>query len=274
MKEPKWTKAQAEAITTRGGTVLVSAAAGSGKTAVLVQRVIEILTDRENPVDANKILVVTFTNAAAAEMKQRIAQRLTQLITQNPKDQNLQRQRTLISAAQICTVDAFCLELVRGNFQFLDIAPDFRLGGEKEIELLEEDSAQEVLETYYQREDPAFANLVELVSSGQDDGGLTRTLKTLYKFIRSHPFYHRWLDEKLMQYDENLSVEDTAWGQVIRHYAVNAVDYAISLVRCALEEIRDDTAMSKAYLGAFEGDLSSLEQVALKLNIGTWDEVC
>lgn len=161
---PKWTDAQQKAISCRGGTVLVSAAAGSGKTAVLVQRVIDILTDREHPVDANKILVVTFSNAAAEEMRQRIHSRLSELIAQNPADSYLMRQRTLLSAAHISTVHSFCLDLVRANFQLLDIPADFRLGSDSEIKLLEEDIAKETIEQNYEENDGRFSDLVELVS--------------------------------------------------------------------------------------------------------------
>ena len=212
---PKWTRAQQQAISCRGGTVLVSAAAGSGKTAVLVQRVIDILTDREHPVDADRILVVTFSNAAAEEMRQRINARLSELLAENPTDSYLLRQRTLLSAAHISTVHSFCLELVRANFQLLDIPADFRLGSQNEIDLLEEDVAVQTIEQNYEDNDGSFSDLVELVSSGRDDKGLQDTLHRLYGFVRSHPFYREWLDEKLLMYDDTIPVGQTVWGQVI-----------------------------------------------------------
>ena len=167
--------------------MLVSAAAGSGKTAVLVQRVIDILTDREHPVDADRILVVTFSNAAAEEMRQRINARLSELLAENPTDSYLLRQRTLLSAAHISTVHSFCLDLVRANFQLLDIPADFRLGSQNEIDLLEEDVAVQTIEQNYEDNDGSFSDLVELVSSGRDDKGLQDTLHRLYGFVRSHP---------------------------------------------------------------------------------------
>lgn len=271
---PKWTPAQQQAISCRGGTVLVSAAAGSGKTAVLVQRVIEILTDRENPVDANKILVVTFSNAAAEEMKQRIQARLSELIAQNPTDVYLMRQKTLLSAAHISTVHSFCLDLVRANFQLLDIPSDFRLGSESEIKLLEEDIAQETIEQNYEDNDGRFSDLVELVSSGRDDSGLMNTLKRLYSFVRSHPFYRSWLDEKLLMYDDNIPVGETVWGKVILSYAVDAVSYAQSQLRRAIDEMKGDSVMEKAYLTAFESDLAMVENLHYQLNVGSWDDIC
>ena len=271
---PKWTEAQQKAISCRGGTVLVSAAAGSGKTAVLVQRVIDILTDRQNPVDANRILVVTFSNAAAEEMRGRIQTRLNELIVQNPADSYLQRQQTLLSAAHISTVHSFCLELVRANFQLLDIPADFRLGGENEIKLLEEDIAQQTIEQNYENNDGRFSDLVELVSSGRDDKGLQDTLHRLYGFVRSHPFYRGWLDEKLLMYDDTIPVGETVWGKVILQYAMDALRYAQTQLKRAIEEITGDEAMEKAYLSAFEGDLAQAQRIYYQMNTGRWDDVC
>ena len=271
---PKWTEAQQKAISCRGGTVLVSAAAGSGKTAVLVQRVIDILTDRQNPVDANRILVVTFSNAAAEEMRGRIQTRLNELIVQNSADSYLQRQQTLLSAAHISTVHSFCLELVRANFQLLDIPADFRLGSENEIKLLEEDIAQQTIEQNYENNDGRFSDLVELVSSGRDDKGLQDTLHRLYGFVRSHPFYRGWLDEKLLMYDDTIPVGETVWGKVILQYAMDALRYAQAQLKRAIEEITGDEAMEKAYLSAFEGDLAQAQRIYYQMNTGRWDDVC
>lgn len=271
---PKWTRAQQQAISCREGTVLVSAAAGSGKTAVLVQRVIDILTDREHPVDADRILVVTFSNAAAEEMRQRINARLSELLAENPTDSYLLRQRTLLSAAHISTVHSFCLELVRANFQLLDIPADFRLGSQNEIDLLEEDVAVQTIEQNYEDNDGSFSDLVELVSSGRDDKGLQDTLHRLYGFVRSHPFYREWLDEKLLMYDDTIPVGQTVWGQVILQYALDAVEFARSQLRRAIEQMQGDAAMEKAYLPAFASDLAQLNALYSTLRTGSWGEVC
>lgn len=273
-KKMQWTPQQQQAITARDGTVLVSAAAGSGKTAVLVQRVVDILTDREHPVEANRILVVTFSNAAAQEMRSRIEKRLLEMIADDPSDTYLVRQRALLSASHISTVHSFCLDLVRANFHQLDISPDFRLGSENEIKLLEEDIAQETIELNYENNDGRFSELVELVSSGRDDRKLLDVLRKLYAFVRSHPFYKEWLEEKLLMYDDSISVGDTVWGEVIRNYAVDAVDYAQKQLRRALEMIEGDSAMEKAYLSCFESDLHAFEEVRNVLQTGKWDDIC
>ena len=140
MSEKKWTPQQMDAIQARGGTVLVSAAAGSGKTAVLVERVIGRILDADNPIDADRMLVVTFSNAAALEMKQRIMEKISGMIAENPTDERLQRQQLLLERAQISTIHAFCLELIRTNFQKLGISSNVRTGDEKELEMLRRQS--------------------------------------------------------------------------------------------------------------------------------------
>ena len=129
MAERIWTIEQKQCIEARGGTVLVSAAAGSGKTSVLVQRVVERIADRDNPLDVDRLLVVTFTKAAAAEMKQRLSAALAERIAENPTDMHLQRQQMLVPRANISTVHGFCANLLREHFHLLDISPQFRIGG-------------------------------------------------------------------------------------------------------------------------------------------------
>ena len=133
---PHWTPQQNNAINARNGNVLVSAAAGSGKTAVLVERVKNIITDEKNPVDVDKLLVVTFTNAAAAEMKSRIASKLEDIIRNNPNDTNASRQMSLLSCAKICTIDSFCLNLVKENFFNLGMSQDFTILDNAELNIL------------------------------------------------------------------------------------------------------------------------------------------
>ena len=149
---PNWTDAQLDAIKARRGTVLVSAAAGSGKTAVLVERVIERLTDPEHPTDADRLLVVTFTKAAAAEMRDRIEKRLLVLMKEQPENTRLRRQQLLLQQAHICTVDSFCSDIVREFFYLLGISPDFSIITDKQQEELMTESLDEVLTEWYKDE--------------------------------------------------------------------------------------------------------------------------
>ena len=169
MGERRWTPEQRRCIEARGGTVLVSAAAGSGKTSVLVARLVGLITDAEHPIDVDRLLVVTFTKAAAAEMKQRIAAELSRLIAANPGSRRLQRQQMLLPRASIGTVHGFCSGLLREHFQLLDLSPRFRVGEEAEISLLRQEAVTEVLEELYTEENPAFLELSEVMGTGRDD---------------------------------------------------------------------------------------------------------
>ena len=167
MSEPKWTPAQRAAIEDRGGTLLVSAAAGSGKTAVLTERAVRLITDPDHPVDADKLLIVTFTNAAAAELRARIGQALLKRSQQEPGNTALRRQRMLLQRAPICTIDAFCLDLLHKHFQALDIPPDFAPADPGSVEVLKASALAETLEHAYA--DPDFCAFADLYGKGRTD---------------------------------------------------------------------------------------------------------
>ena len=167
-----WTKEQQEVIETRGCSLLVSAAAGSGKTAVLVERIIRMITDEAHPVDMDRLLVMTFTNAAAAEMRERIGDALEKRLEENPGDKNLERQSMLLTHAKITTIDSFCLGLLREHFHELSIDPGFRVADEGELLLLQADVMKELLEAAYEKADPEFLHFVDCYASGRTDGGL------------------------------------------------------------------------------------------------------
>lgn len=168
----QWTERQLDAITARRGSVLVSAAAGSGKTAVLVQRVIERITDEENPTDADRLLIVTFTKLAAGEMRERIGKAIAELLKNDPSNSRLINQQTLLANAKICTIDSFCGSLARENFELLDIAPDFRTADESELSVVKKEAMDMTLEEMYQNGGDSFATLVELLVSGTRDNQL------------------------------------------------------------------------------------------------------
>lgn len=200
MPERMFTPQQREAIDTRGKTLLVSAAAGSGKTAVLVERVLQMICDEEHPCDADRLLIATFSNLAASEMKTRIQQALSQKIAKTA-NAYLKRQRMLVSRAHIGTVHAFCLELMRAHFEELDLSPDFRVADESERDVLMEQALEETLEYHYTSEQNSdFLDLMEMVSSMRDDKRLKNMILQLYEFTRSHPFPHEWMAKKLDMY--------------------------------------------------------------------------
>ena len=144
-----WTEDQRKVINIRNRNLLVSAAAGSGKTAVLVERIVSLITDKEHPVDVDRLLITTFTKAAAAEMKARIRNRLDDMLDNNEADTNLLKQIALINNAHITTIDSFCLWIIKNHFSEIELDPGFRAADNGEITLLENDVMQELLEDYY-----------------------------------------------------------------------------------------------------------------------------
>ena len=159
----EWTKEQREAIEKSGENILLSAAAGSGKTAVLVQRIIEMITDKEKAVDVNRLLVLTFTESAAREMKNKISDAIERNLENQPNDANLKRQRLLLSSADISTVHAFCLETIKANIHLTDIPIDFTICSQSESDLILEECIDKILSEYYLRLDklPAFKVLAD-----------------------------------------------------------------------------------------------------------------
>lgn len=189
-----WTTEQQQVIDLRNRNILVSAAAGSGKTAVLVERIVKIITDKNHPVDIDHLLIVTFTNAAAAEMRERIGNAIEKALDEQPGNEHLLRQLTLIHNAQITTIDSFCLYVVRNHFHEIDLEPNFRIGDEGELKLLREDVLGKVLEQNYEEPSEAFSNFVEGYASGRTDAALNEMILQLYEFSRSYPWPEKWLD--------------------------------------------------------------------------------
>ena len=189
-----WTTEQQQVIDLRNRNILVSAAAGSGKTAVLVERIVKIITDKNHPVDIDHLLIVTFTNAAAAEMRERIGNAIEKALDEQPGDEHLLRQLTLSHNAQITTIDSFCLYVVRNHFHEIDLEPNFRIGDEGELKLLREDVLGRVLEQNYEEPSEAFSDFVEGYASGRTDAALNEMILQLYEFSRSYPWPEKWLD--------------------------------------------------------------------------------
>lgn len=268
----QWTQEQQQCIEARGGTVLVSAAAGSGKTSVLVERVIRRITDDEQPVDADRLLVVTFTKAAAAEMKQRLSAALSQKIAEEPHNRRLQRQQMLLPRAHISTVHSFCSALLRENFHLLDISPKFQVAEEADVRLLQRDALSEALEAAYAAKDPAFLQLAALLSSGRDDRGLTGAVLRLYAFIQSHPFPDDWLRSQEERYAADTPIAETHWGQIVRQYAAASLDHSAAMLRKAWSLSMSEETMAGAYGDPLLADCRQLEETAAALREAGWDD--
>ncbi|EIC97120.1 UvrD/REP helicase N-terminal domain protein, partial [Lachnoanaerobaculum saburreum F0468] len=215
-----WTKAQQAAIDIKKGSILVSAAAGSGKTAVLVERIIKKITDNENPIDVDTLLVMTFTRAAAASMKEKIYNALLKEMEKHEKDtkefKRLKEQSVLLASARIMTTDSFCLSIIRENIDKIDIDPAFCVADEGEISLLKADTMDELLESEYEAASKDFMELSDAFANSKGDKSISEFIEKLYRFAVSKPWPLEWLD--------SLNESSDKWQEYIYVQIIKSVD--------------------------------------------------
>ncbi len=197
----EFTGQQQKILNARGHNILVSAAAGSGKTAVLVERIVRMISEGEHPMDIDRLLVVTFTRAAAAQMRERIARAIADRIAKAPEDRHLQRQETLLHHAQITTIDSFCSFLLHNHFSEISLDPGFRQMDETQSGLLKKDVMKQFLEECYAQKDPRFLACVECFCPGRDDTELEKLIGKLHAASEAQPFPEVWLEERRLDYD-------------------------------------------------------------------------
>ncbi|MCL5057497.1 MAG: helicase-exonuclease AddAB subunit AddA [Actinobacteria bacterium] len=273
-----WTGEQWEAITERGCNLLVAAAAGAGKTAVLVERIIRQITDPDNPVDIDRLLIVTFTNAAAAEMRERIAEAIAAVLEKNPGSKNIQRQLTLLNKASITTIHSFCLEVIRSNFQSINIDPDFRIADETEASLMKLEVLQELFEEQYEKEENQyFFELLECYGGNRDDQALQEMVLNLYSFIQSSPWPEKWLAGMTESFNapEGLDFGKTPWGRVLLNSAMLELRGMKEMLTRAVDILRYALGLEK-YLNVYQEDLSGLDallKVCAEESGTKWDAV-
>ena len=263
--ERKWTPAQKSAIDTRDCNVLVSAAAGSGKTAVLVERIISMITDPDKNIDIDRLVVVTFTKAAAAQMKDKIRKALDSMLDENPGDVNLLRQITLLNNAQITTIDSFCLWIIRNHFPEVNLDPGFRIMDEGEKKLIENDVLEDVLEEFYAEADEEFFNLVDAFGMGRDDSGLVSIIDKIYRFSRSNPWIDEWFDECMLVYDDE-TYDNPAIKELHDSIKNALLDYRDKYNR--LVEICSEPAGPAAYTGTLQSDLLGINEMINSQDFG------
>ena len=216
MGEVKWTPDQKRVIEARNANILVSAAAGSGKTAVLVERIVDRITSKENPIDIDRMLVVTFTKAAAAEMRERVINALEKKKEQFPDDENLDRQMTLVHNAQITTIDSFCVFVARNYFEKIGLDPNFRIADSGEVKLLEEDVLTEVFEDNYVREDnEAFLQLIDAYAGSRSDQVVRDMVSKIYHQSASDSWPKEWIENLSCLYEVE-EEEELLKSQIMR----------------------------------------------------------
>lgn len=273
-----WTSEQQQVIDLRNRDILVSAAAGSGKTAVLVERIIKKVTDPTHPVDIDHMLVVTFTSAAAAEMRERIRSAIEQAVEANPEDAHLLRQLTLVHNAQITTIHSFCMYVIRNHFHEISLDPDFRMGDEGEMKLLRAKVLDKVLEDNYSSQNEDFLALVSDYSRGGKDAEIVDMVEQLYTFAISYPWPKEWLQQAVKTYEVS-SIEELKKSRWMKRTieevllqikeAMEHTQELISIAErqdgpgCYLKSLKTDIDLYKAFLS--ETDYEILQELFITL---------
>lgn len=271
---PEWTSEQKKAIESRDGTILVSAAAGSGKTAVLVERVIRRLSDENKPCPADRLLIVTFTRSATHEMRERIYHALSEKSAENPGSVYLRRQLSLLPFAKISTIDSFCGELVRDNFHDLNISPDCKLIEGAELKIMENDALEKTLNELYSEKDASFTALADLLVNGADDSALGELIKELYRNSTAFALPEKWLDSLLEEYYFDGRLSESRWGRLILNEAGQAVEYYRNIVDKMLAAAAQDDVVFEKYGPCVRGISEVLNGLKASICEKSWDEIC
>lgn len=278
----KWTEEQLEAINARGCNLLVAAAAGAGKTAVLVERIIRKITDKTNPVDIDRMLIVTFTNAAAAEMRERIGEAIARELDKNPGSDSMRRQLSLLSRANIMTIHSFCKEVIAKHTDVLEIDPAFRIADETESVLMRIETMNEVINEQYEAGRQDFFELLDWYGGNVSDQGIQETVMDIYNFIQSSPWPEKWLSESIEAFNvkEGTDFAKTLWGRMIlKSCRIELENARNMLLRAA--ELLDNAEDLEQYLAVFREDLSGIELLLRAVNesgqegnmAASWDDL-
>ncbi len=267
--DKQWTAEQTSAIIDDGGTLLISAAAGSGKTAVLVERAVRLMTLQTNPIPADKILIVTFTNAAAHELRARIGARLAKMIMNEPKNIHLRKQKLLLARANICTMHSFCLQLLQRNFTALNLPADFSIADDSQVPILKQKAIEKTLEYMYTDND--FREFASMYGKTRSDEGAKSTLMALYEFSRSLPNPQIALDTIVDDYKTNLPFGETIWGKHLLENANVMVQNAITLTQNAIECVNIEPELSN-YADALYLDIEFYNKLQKVISTNNWDD--
>jgi len=264
MTNMAWTNEQQAAIDSRGQTLLLSAAAGSGKTAVLVERIIRRLLDKEYPIDITELLVVTFTKAAAAEMRDRIGTALMKALSET-KDSRVERQLALLPSAQISTLHAFCQHVIRKYFYTIDLDPAFSIAGEEELNLLRRQVLEDVFLSYYEDDEKAsiLYPLADMFGSDRGDDILMDTVSRMYTYARSLAWPEHWLKEAARAYDvaPDAVIDDMVWSGPIKDAVRRILEEDARLYDGVLYHLRQREAFAPA-CDTFVAEQAALRQAA------------
>lgn len=258
-----FTPDQQKVIDLHDRNILVSAAAGSGKTAVLVERIIQMILNEEKKVDIDRLLVVTFTSAAAAEMRERISNAISKKLEEVPENEHLQKQAALLHNALITTIDSFCLFIIRNNFNDIGLDPGFRVADEGELKLLKQDIINELFEDAYLKKEQYFLDAIEFFTGGSKDEVFMEHILRLYHFAMSHPFPEEWLEERRADYtiSDVTEFENLDWCKFLVTYIRIQLKEAVSKLNYA-KRLTEQTAGPYFYGELFEQEIEMIEKLA------------
>ncbi len=274
MADTNWTKEQQAAIWEKDCNLLVAAAAGAGKTAVLVERIIQKIIDDKNPIDIDSLLVVTFTNAAATEMRERIGTAISKAIDEKKASRNIHRQLALLNKASITTIHSFCLEVIRNNFQSIDIDPNFRILDETEASLMKLETLNELFEELYEEENnQTFFDLLEAYGTNRDDEKLQEMVLNIYSYIQSYPWPEQWLLQQTQYFNPGITADfgSTEWARVIIKTAGLRLEGFKSMLEAACSRLKHAVGLEK-YLSVFYEDSDRLTGLLELINAGFSEE--
>lgn len=268
-----WTADQQKAIDARKGTLLVRAAAGSGKTAVLVERVIRRICDGENPCGVENLLIVTFTKAAASQMKEKIEAAISKKIAENPSDKRLRRQQLMLPCANICTIDSFCINLVRENFHALGIAPDFGMLDESKLDILKAQAVNSVVGELYKNPTENFMRLTNLISDNRDDQKLVAAILKLHNLSQAYPFPELWLRSLAQAFSSPEQIKESSWGKILVSYMKAAVESCVSGADHCLMLLADEPELQAKYAETFASEKEMLSRFLKAIINEPWDRI-
>ena len=274
MGQTNWTSEQREIIDARNENILVSAAAGSGKTTVLVERIFQRMTDPVNPVGIDRFVVVTFTNLAAAQMKDRLRRRIDEELAAHPDNEYLARQSVLVSQAHICTVHSFCGFVIKNYFHRIGLDPAYRQGNEAELKMLKKDVLEDLLEEEYEKEQPDFMELASMDLFNKNDQGLEDMILAVYDSAMSEPFPKDWLKkaEDLLQVETEEQWNDhpvVQWVLTNCRYMAEALDQEVD----SLLDLCDEPGGPYMYRPCMEGLKDILSSLMQARTCGEWQDV-
>jgi len=276
MAEFKPTKSQRLAIESRGSNILVSAGAGSGKTKVLTERLMAYLTDPAAPADLDSFLIITYTRAAAGELRGRIMEELSKKLASDPGNRHLRKQSALCAKAQIGTIHSFCSNVLRENCHLAKLSPDFKILDEDRATEMKTAALDRVLEERYEKSDkfPGFIELADTVGQGRDDKALLSLTMTLHGKMQCHARPELWAERQLELLNANNSdAGETPWGQEILKNARDTVEFWTAEFDRFIAQVSGNEAIAAAYLENLEKTAADMRELLRCINLG-WDKVC